>query len=189
MRLADGKKFDDKGFSGFDFDGDFFAGLQAIEKRGRGQNADVGIGLSKLVVFGEDVGIKQIAEQVVATEGMTEFFLERVFLFLEFHWFQVCAWAATKRSMAAQDNFLQLLWPAAGRHAEDAGKQFADGIWERDVVFFVERENVRRLHLLGHQEKRHVADNFAGRRDFNDVAEKLVYICIHLFDFAPTMAQ
>src|SRR6266478_6076833 len=56
-------------------------------------------------------------------------------------------------------------------------------------MFFVELENVRRLHLLGHQEKRHVTDDFAGRRDFDDVAEKLVYICIHLFDFAPTMAQ
>ncbi len=101
MRFADGKKFGDEGLSGFDFDGDFFAGLQAIEKRGRGQNADVRIGLAKLVVFGENVRIEQIAEQVVATKGMTEFFLERVLLFLEFHWFQVCAWAATKRSMAA----------------------------------------------------------------------------------------
>src|SRR6266446_2278670 len=101
MRLADGQKLDDEGLPGFDFDGDFFAGLQAVEKRGRRQNADVGISLAKLVVFGENVGIKQIAEQVVATEGMAEFFLERVLLFLEFHWFQVCAWAATKRSKAA----------------------------------------------------------------------------------------
>src|SRR6267154_2212599 len=114
MRLADGKKFDDQGFAGFDFHGDFFARLQAVEKRGRGQNADVGISLAKFVEFGKNIRIEQIAEQVVATEGMTESFLERVLLFLEFHWFQVCAWAATERSMAAQDNFLQLLWPATG---------------------------------------------------------------------------
>src|SRR5260370_18287008 len=105
MRLADGKKFDNEGFSGFDFDGDFFAGLQAIEKRGRGQNADVRIGLAKLVVFGENVGIEQIAEQVVAAEGMTEFFLEEVLFFFKLHWFHVCSWQATKMSMAAYVTF------------------------------------------------------------------------------------
>jgi len=59
----------------------FFAGLQAIEKRGRRQNADVGIGLAKFIVFGEDFGIEQTAQQAVAAERMTEFFFEGFLLF------------------------------------------------------------------------------------------------------------
>src|SRR5205807_8685477 len=54
MRLADGQKLDDEGFSGFDFDGDLFAGLQAVEKYGGGQNADIRIGMAKSVVLAED---------------------------------------------------------------------------------------------------------------------------------------
>src|SRR5260370_3604704 len=84
---------------------------------------------------------------------------------------------------------MQLLWPAAGRNAEDTGKKFDDGIREGDIVFFVELENVRRLHLLGHQKKSHVADDFAGRRDFDDVAEELVDLGVHFFGFAPTMSE
>src|SRR5260370_33082274 len=101
---------------------------------------------------------------------MTEFFLERVFLFLEFHWFQVCARTATKRGMAAQDNFLQPLWPAARRNAEDTGKQCDDGIREGDVVFFVERENVRGRHLPRPPAKRYGADSFSGGRRCDGVA-------------------
>src|ERR1700731_3880216 len=108
MRLADGQKLDDERLSGFDFDGDFFAGFQTIKKCGRGQNADVRIGLSKLVVLRKNVGIKQIAQQVVAADGMAEFFHEGFLLFFEFHRLQACTWAAAEGSLAPQNYFLQL---------------------------------------------------------------------------------
>src|SRR5712664_375372 len=120
---------------------------------------------------------------------MTESGLDGLLLFLPFHCFQVCTWAAAERSLAAQDDSLQLLRPAAGRHAEDAGKKFDHRIGKWHVVFFVELENVRRLHFLGHQEKSHVADNFARWRDLHDVAEELVDLGIHFFGFAPTMTE
>src|SRR2546430_2346920 len=82
--------------------------------------------------------------------------------------------AAAQRSLAAKDDFLQLLRPTTGRDAENAGKHFDHGIGKGHVMFFVELENVSREHLLGHQKKRHVADDFAGRRNFDDVAEELV---------------
>src|SRR5204863_4996395 len=119
MRLADGQKLDDEGFSGFDFDGDLFARLQAIEKCGGGQNADIRIGLAKFVVLGEDVGIEQIAQQTVAAYRVTEFFLEGLVLVIPFYRLQVCAGTATQRDLATEDNFLQLFGPAARRSTEN----------------------------------------------------------------------
>src|SRR5207248_3910687 len=60
---------DDQGLSGFDFDIDFFAGLQTIEKCGCGQNGHIRVGLAKFVVFRENVGIKQRAQQIVAARS------------------------------------------------------------------------------------------------------------------------
>src|SRR5690348_17235243 len=117
MGFTDRQKLDDEGFSGFNFDGDLFAGLQAIEKCGGGQNANVRIDLPKFVVLGEDVGIEQIAQQTVAAYSVTEFFLKRLMLVIPFHCFQVRAGTTTKRSLASQDNFLQLLRPTAWRHS------------------------------------------------------------------------
>jgi hypothetical protein len=49
--FTDGEEFHDHGLAGFDFDGDFFAGLQAIEKGRSGKDADVGEGLAEFVEF------------------------------------------------------------------------------------------------------------------------------------------
>src|SRR5439155_7374221 len=102
----------------------------SIEKCSRRQNADIRIGLAKFIVFSENVGIEQIAQQAVATDSVTEFFLEGLVLVIPFHRFQVRTGAATQGDLATEDNFLQLFGPAARRHAKYTGKHFDDGIWK-----------------------------------------------------------
>ena len=189
VRFADGQKLDDQGLSGFDFDIDFFAGLQTIEKCGRGQNGHIRVGLAKFVVFRENVGIKQRAQQIVAADGMTESFLKDFLLLFQLCSFEICTRASAERCLATQDDFLQLLRPAVRRHAQDSRKHFDNRIGEGHVVILAQLENVSRLHLLGHQKKRHVADDFAGRRDFDDVAKELVHLGVHFFGFAPAMTE
>ena len=120
---------------------------------------------------------------------MTEFFPEGFLLFFEFHSLQARTRAAAEGSLASQDDLLQLFRPAAGRHTQDTRKHLDNRIGEGDVVFFVKLENVSRLHLLGHQEKSHVADDFARWRDFHDVPEEPVHLGVHLFGVAPTMTE
>jgi hypothetical protein len=56
-------------------------------------------------------------------------------------------------------------------------------------MLFVKLEQIGRLHFVGHQKERHVADDFAGRRNFNNISEKLVHLSVHFLYFAPSMAQ
>ena len=188
MWLADGQKLDDERFAGFNFYGDFLPRFQTIEKTGRRQDADIRIGLPKLVVLRKNLGIEQITEEIVATDRMAGLFLERFLLFVKVYCFQVCARPAFERSLSTKNDFLQLLWPPAGRHTQNSRKHFDHRIGKRNVVFFVEFQNVRRLHLLGHEEKRHIAYDFAGRRHFDDVAEQQVHFRVHFLSFPPPVA-
>src|SRR5437879_9433472 len=70
--LADGQKLDDERFAGFNFYGDFLPRFQTIEKTGRRQDADIRIGLAKLVILQENFGIEQIAEQIRSEEHTSE---------------------------------------------------------------------------------------------------------------------
>ncbi len=56
-------------------------------------------------------------------------------------------------------------------------------------MVLVELKQILRRHFFGHQKERHVADDFAGRRDLDDVAEELVHVSVHFFDFAPSMTE
>src|SRR5271163_1130159 len=109
VRLTGSQILNDKRFSGFDLDGDLFAGFQAVEKSGSGENTYVGVRLAKLVIFQEHFGIEKIAEQIVAANSVASFCFERGLFFLEFHRLHAGARAPAKRSRAAQNNFLELL--------------------------------------------------------------------------------
>src|SRR6266436_2535576 len=167
--FADGQKLDDERFTGFNFYGDFLPRFQTIEKSGRRQDADIRIGLAKLVVLRKNFGIEQITKEIVAMDRMAGLFLERFLLFVKVYCLQVCARPTFERSLSTKNGFLQLLWPPAGRHTQNSRKHFDHRIGKRNVVFFVEFQNVGRLHLLGHEKYRHVANDFAGWRHFNDV--------------------
>src|SRR4029077_10507184 len=88
MRLADGQKLDDERFAGFDFYGDFFSRPQAVKKSGCRQDADIRIGLAKLVVLQENIGIEQITEKIAATDRMASLFLKRFLLFGKVYFLQ-----------------------------------------------------------------------------------------------------
>src|SRR5262249_26857197 len=53
----------------------------------------------------------------------------------------------------------------------------------------VELKQVLRFQLVGHQEEDHVADDFAGRGNLDNVAKKLIDLGVHSFDLAPAMAE
>ena len=56
-------------------------------------------------------------------------------------------------------------------------------------MFSIERENVLRLRLLGHQKQGHVSNHFARGRDFYDIAKKLIHLGVHSLHLTPAMAQ
>jgi len=89
--------------------------------------------------------------------------------------------------MAAQDNFLQLLWPAT-RGTPRTPENSSTTELGRRLVFFVELENVRGCISLAIRKRVHVADDLLERRDFDDVAEELVYLGIVFSAFRATMA-
>ncbi len=53
-------------------------------------------------------------------DRMAGLFLERFLLFLKVYCLQVCARPAFERSPSTKNDFLQLLWPPAGRHPQNA---------------------------------------------------------------------
>src|ERR1700752_1032595 len=107
MRFADSQKLDDEGFSGFDFDGDFLPGLQAVEECRGGQDADVGIGLPEFGELAEDLRIEKVAEEIVAADRVREFFLKRVFFLVKVRGREIGAGAAAQWRFAAENNLLQ----------------------------------------------------------------------------------
>ena len=104
-------------------------------------------------------------------------------------WFEVRAGTAFHRGGAAQDDALDVGGPSAEGGAEGAGEHVADGVGEVDVVVGGQVEDVLRLHAFGDEEEGHVTDDFAGRGDFDDVAEELVDAAVHLFDFLPAVGE
>ena len=79
--------------------------------------------------------------------------------------------------------------PAAGRRAQGSGKHIHDGSGNGQVVVHAELQDILCAHAARDQEQRHVTDDFAGGRDFHDVAEKLIDLAVGAFDFAPGMGQ
>ena len=138
MRITRCQKFQNERFSGLDFNCDLFARGQAVIKRGRGKDADIRISLAEFVVLCEHVGIEEVAQKVVLAHRVTQFFVERRGRFGEVNGFEARARTAFERGSSAQNYFLQLARPAAGRNAKHARKHFYDGIRERKVVLLVE---------------------------------------------------
>src|SRR5262249_410760 len=77
MWLARGEIFDDQRFARLNFDGDFIAGFEAVEKSECRKNADIRVGLAEFVEFREDFGIEQPAKQVIFRNGMASFLFKR----------------------------------------------------------------------------------------------------------------
>src|SRR5712672_3630249 len=134
MRIARGEEFDDERFALFDLDSDFLTGPQTIEKCGSRQPTDVGICLAKFIVFQEDVRIEQVAQQIVASNRMSDFLFERLLLVSQIGRRKVITGQATHWRRAAKNDLLQFLRPATGGHAEYAGKHLDDGIGKREIV-------------------------------------------------------
>ena len=61
MRFAGGQEPDDQRFSSLDLYGDFFSRSQAIKKGISRKNTHIPVGLPELVIFGEHLGIQQVA--------------------------------------------------------------------------------------------------------------------------------
>ena len=55
MRIAGCQKFKDERLSCLDLNGNFLAGSQAVEERGRWQYADIRVRLAEFVVLDEDI--------------------------------------------------------------------------------------------------------------------------------------
>jgi hypothetical protein len=60
VRLADGNEFDDEDLARIDFNLDFLTDLQAVEKRGCGQSAQVVKAVAEGGEVGENLGIHQV---------------------------------------------------------------------------------------------------------------------------------
>src|SRR5271168_2626300 len=150
MWITGREKFEDERFPWLDFNGDLFAGSQAVIKRGRGKNADIRIGLSEFVVLCEHIRIEKITQEVVRAHRVTQFFLERGGCFGKVNGFETCARAAFQWSGSAKDYFLQFARPSAGRNSKDTGKHFNDGVRERKIVLLVELEQIGWPQLVGH---------------------------------------
>src|SRR3974390_1345460 len=148
MSLADGEEFDDHGFAGLDFHGDFLSRFQTVEKCGRRQNAYVGISLAELVVLQEHFRVEKVAEQGVAAYGMSRFLLKFCLFVVPIHGSEAGAGPALHWSLAAQDDALQLLRPATRRDAECTGKHFYDGVRQRNVVALVEQEQIGGVYFV-----------------------------------------
>ena len=84
---------------------------------------------------------------------------------------------------------LHLLGPAVGRRAERARHHVDHRIGEGHGVVFGQRLDFLAGHALGEQVERHVADDLARGRHFDDVAEQLVDVGVHTLDLAPMMAE
>ena len=72
---------------------------------------------------------------------------------------------------ATQNNLLQFPRPSARRRSQRSAEHVHDGIRNRQVVPSVQAEQFLRLHSFGHQEERHVTDDFAGRGHFHDISK------------------
>lgn len=88
---------------------------------------------------------------------------------------------------SAKDDVLEFFRESAVRNAELAVEEINNGLREIECcalfidVFFGQV-------VLNHEEC-HIADNFGGRCNFDDIAEEHVDSCIHAADFWPAFAE
>ena len=94
-----------------------------------------------------------------------------------------------RRLRAAQDHGLEFRRPAALGFAQRSGKHFHDGIRQRQIVIRPEPLQILHRHIVADEENRAVADDFARRRDLDDVAEREIQFRVGVRDFLPARAE
>src|ERR1700720_2359432 len=115
MRFTDGEEFYDQSLARFDRDGNFLVRAQSIKKRWRGQNAHVGVGLTKPIEFEENVRIEKIAEHFVPANGPAELFFEALLRLYQIDGFKLGSRTPVLRLRAMQNDLLVFRGPAIGR--------------------------------------------------------------------------
>jgi len=142
-------------------------GFQSVEKCGS-QHADHQNCCLNLSYF-EKLGIEQITQQIVIRNRMPSLLSD--FLFLRNLQEASFALGRLQRGRAAQNNCLQFARPAFRRTPRTPENISTTELGKRDVVVFVELQDVSRLHLFRHEKSVMSPTTFARRRHFHNVAK------------------
>ncbi len=185
--LAHVNEFDDEDLAFFDFDGDFLAGFESVEEGGCGKDGGAAEVSHELFHIGEDLGIHQMAVEVVVVDVAMQFGGEFGACCFEVHFLSAGSRAACVRFAVAEDDALDIFGPTATGLAESSGEHVNDGL--REVGARLEVDEVAGFDAFGEEIHGEVADDFAAGGDFDDVAEDLVDFLVVADDFRPAGAE
>ena len=187
VRATGREVLDDQPFARFDIDGDFVTWLLAV-KEVRGRDArDFAELAAMFCEVGEDFGV----EQERGDFGVGGFAVE-VFGGLDAGGFDIdrrerFAGAAEDGWRVAQDDLHHAFGEAPWGLAHASADEVDHGGGEGDL--FVAAEDVFARQVSGDHEEGHVADRLAGRGDFDDIAQHLVDLGVHLADLGPAVGE
>ena len=190
--LADGDELDDEDFPGIDLDLDFLADLEAVEEGGGGELGEIVVVLARCLEVLEHARIHEVGVEGVLDGGGFEG--EAVLDVgsgggLEIDGLGEFAGAlGGDPVVGAEDDFLDIGRPSAIGLAEAAGEHVDDGLGEIDGAG-LDLGDVGGFDATGDEEHAHVADDFRGRGDLDDVAEELVHLGIGAGDLPPAVAE
>ncbi len=186
--LGDGLHQDFQRLAGVDLGRDLLARLHAVEEGPGRQGPDRTVEPVALGVFGEDLGIHQVAVEVLVVDRpVLEPRRERRALGREVHRRHLGTGAAGERRLALEDLALQRHGPAARGLADLAAHQvdhrFGEGDLDGRILDLLAGQPLRDHH------QRHVADHLGRRRDLDDVAEHPVHLGIGVGHLVPAVLE
>ncbi len=184
MYLARRDEAHDQSLTALQVDTDLLSGLHPIEKDGRRQHADISVLLTVVRIVEPYLRIHQIGSQIVIRHRPRDELLDLVPIGREVRGRQLRAGAAAERLHALEYLPLQLGRKPAVGLTEIAAEELHHRLRKSDVRLRIEHLLLRQA--ARHHEKRHVADDFGCRSDFDDVPKHEVDVGVGLGDLRPT---
>lgn len=175
INFGDVVQADEQGFSSFETERDFLFVLEPVEKRGGRQDGEVAEIFARFDEVFVNLGIHQVRVKLVIARGFVAGdFGNLDACFFEIDFFRAFARAIREGLFVAEDDFLDVLGPAAHRLAEAALEHVDNALGEvcacRQALQVA--VGIAGFDAAGDEEHAHVADNFGRRCDFDDVAEE-----------------
>ena len=187
MRLPDGQQADDERLTRLDVDGQFLARLGALEKRWRGEDADVAMLGAVLGEILEDARIEEPGKNLPMRRRESRDLGHRLPGCLEVGRRERFAGAPCDEVAGADDPPHDRLGESTRRLAHPPRQQIDDRLGEGHLAGI--GEEIAGMEAVGHQEEGQIADGLARRRHLDDVAEERVDVGIGPADILPAVAK
>ncbi len=142
-----------------------------------------------LLEIQEHLRIEKIRKHIDVAHIAAQFVFQKLSSFLKIGLRKLGSGAALDRLDAGriEDDLLQHLGPAAFGKSDRALHHLHDAFGK--MKFLGRIQDIHGGQAIGDHEQSHIADDFAGRRDLDDIAEQLIHRGVRIGDLVPAVFQ